>query len=187
MINSTSLKQTIRNLLSSKTYFVINLLGLISGIVAFVLLMIVIKTETSFDKFHQHSENIYRIDYKLYEEEVLELHSASAVASVGKEMKQEFPEVLDYTRFSRFEAVVSFEDINFKESDILYADSSFFNIFSFQSCVRIDMIIRDNIPGILEINTSPGMTETSDIPAMLEQAKIAMIDFLTANIENVKK
>ena len=30
---------------------------------------------------------------------------------------------------------------------------------------RVDFLIVDNIPYVLEINTSPGMTETSDLPA----------------------
>jgi putative ABC transport system permease protein len=39
--------------------------------------------------------------------------------------------VLDYTRFNRTEALVKYQDKVFKEADILYAQSSFFNIFSF--------------------------------------------------------
>ena len=30
---------------------------------------------------------------------------------------------------------------------------------------RVDFLIVDGIPYVLEINTSPGMTETSDLPA----------------------
>lgn len=39
---------------------------------------------------------------------------------------------------------------------------------------RVDMILTDRGPAILEINTLPGMTETSDMPA---QAKAAGIDY----------
>jgi len=41
------LKQTIRDLLLKKGYFIINLLGLIIGITAFTLIVLWIKTETS--------------------------------------------------------------------------------------------------------------------------------------------
>ena len=30
---------------------------------------------------------------------------------------------------------------------------------------RVDFLIADNVPYILEVNTSPGMTDTSDLPA----------------------
>ncbi|HZL11644.1 MAG TPA: ABC transporter permease [Prolixibacteraceae bacterium] len=125
------IKMAIRNMVSGKSYFFINLIGLSGGIIAFVLIALWIKSETNFDKFHQGAENIYRVDYKLFEEGKLETHSAGGAPAVGKEMKNAFPEVLDYTRFRRNEAVVSYGETFFKETDMFYAQSSFFNVFSF--------------------------------------------------------
>jgi putative ABC transport system permease protein len=125
------LKLTIRFLRSNKGYFFINLLGLTIGIASFILIVLWIKTETSFDKFHSDAANIYRVDYLLYEEGILEQHSASGSGAVGREMKNAFPEVKDYTRFSRAEGLVRYGDQIFKEKKILYAQSSFFNVFSF--------------------------------------------------------
>ena len=125
------LKLTIRGLLTSKGYFFINLLGLTIGITAFILIILWIKTETSYDKFHKNGENIYRVDYMLYEEGILEQHSASGSAAIGREMKNIFPEVENYTRFYRTESLVKYGDIAFKEKNILFAQSSFFDIFSF--------------------------------------------------------
>ena len=39
---------------------------------------------------------------------------------------------------------------------------------------RVDFLIVDDIPYVLEINTSPGMTETSDLPA---QSAVMGIDY----------
>jgi putative ABC transport system permease protein len=125
------LNLSIRNLISNKGYFIINLLGLTIGIAAFILIVIWIKAETSYDKFHKNAENIYRVDYLLYEEGILEQHSASGSTGVGKEIKNMFPEVEDYTRFYRTESLVKYGDKTFKERDILYAQSSFFDLFSF--------------------------------------------------------
>jgi putative ABC transport system permease protein len=123
---------TIRNLISNKGYFIINLLGLTIGITSFILIVLWIKAETSYDKFHKNANNIYRVDYILYEEGILEKHSASGSTGVGKEIKNMFPEVEDYTRFYRTEGIVKYEDKTFKERNILFAQSSFFNLFSFQ-------------------------------------------------------
>jgi hypothetical protein len=71
----------------NKGYFIINLLGLIIGITAFTLIVLWIKTETSYDKFHKNANDTYRVDYLLYEEGVLEQHSASGSHGVGKEIK----------------------------------------------------------------------------------------------------
>jgi len=122
---------TIRNLRSNKGYFFINLLGLTIGISSFILIILWIKAETSYDKFHANAGNIYRVDYLLYEEGILEQHSASGSGAVGKEIKNAFPEVIDYTRFSRTESLVKYGDKIFKEKKILYAQSSFFTVFSF--------------------------------------------------------
>ena len=125
------LNLTIRNLKSNKGYFIINLLGLTIGITSFILISLWIKAETSYDKFHKNARNIYRVDYLLYEEGILEQHSASGSGAVGKEIKNAFPEVAEYTRFSRSESLVKYEDKTFKERNILYAQSSFFDLFSF--------------------------------------------------------
>ncbi|HUX96134.1 MAG TPA: ABC transporter permease [Bacteroidales bacterium] len=122
---------TLRNLKANKGYFTINLLGLIIGITSFIMIVLWIKTETSYDKFHKNARNIFRIDYLLYEEGILEQHSASGSASIGKEIKNTFPEVEDYTRFYRTESLVRYKDKIFKERNILYAQSSFFDLFSF--------------------------------------------------------
>ena len=116
----------------SKGYFFINLLGLTIGITSFILIVLWIKAETSYDKFHKNANNIYRVDYILYEEGILEQHSASGSPAVGKEIKNMFPEVKDYTRFYRTEGIIKYEDKTFKERNILFAQSSFFNLFSFQ-------------------------------------------------------
>lgn len=125
------LNLTIRNLLINKGYFFINLLGLTIGITSFILIILWIKTETSYDKFHKNAENIYRVDYRLYEEGILEQHSASGSAAIGREMKNMFPEVEKYTRFYRSESLVKYGDKTFKEKNILFAQSSLFDIFSF--------------------------------------------------------
>ena len=128
------LKQSIRNLLLNQAYFITNLLGLIIGITAFTLIVLWIQAERSYDSFHNNADDIYRVDYLLYEEEVLEQHSASGSKAIGKEMKKAFPEVLEYTRFYRTESLVRYgDDPNdiIKEKDLLYAQSSFFKLFSF--------------------------------------------------------
>lgn len=125
------LKLTIKSLKSNKGYFIINLLGLIIGIISFILIIFWIKAETSYDKFHINADNIFRVDYLLYEEGILEQHSASGSGAIGKEIKNAFPEVENYTRFTKAERLVKYGDKTFKEKNILYAQSSFFDLFSF--------------------------------------------------------
>jgi len=39
-----------------------------------------------------------------------------------------------------------------------------FNAFDLSGCARIDMLIEEDLPRVIDINTSPGMTETSLVP-----------------------
>ncbi|MCX7965696.1 MAG: D-alanine--D-alanine ligase [Syntrophorhabdaceae bacterium] len=39
-----------------------------------------------------------------------------------------------------------------------------YELFELSGCARIDMLVDDNIPHVIDINTSPGMTETSLVP-----------------------
>ena len=50
---------------------------------------------------------------------------------VGPQFKRTFPQVIDYVRLQKRDAVVNNNNIFYKEKRILYADAGFFNIFSF--------------------------------------------------------
>ena len=63
-----------------------------------------------------------------------------------------------------------------------------FDIFEVRECVRIDfMIDEQEKPYLLEINTSPGMTETSDIPKMLQKSGISLEHYLVENLYRAKR
>ena len=51
--------------------------------------------------------------------------------------------------------------------------------------VRIDFIVKNQKPYIIEINTIPGFSEKSIVPQMLKCANINITDFITEQIENI--
>jgi len=68
------------------------------------------------------------------------------------------------------------------EWDIKAIAQTLFQVFECRCCIRIDIILSGNIPYLLEINTSPGLTQTSDIPAMLKSAGISNKDFIVSGL-----
>ncbi len=120
-----------RSIWKNKVFFISRTSGLILGFSAFVLVTFWINQEINVDKFHSNCENIYRVTYNLYEEGVLELSSAAAVPPIGLAMKNDYPEIKDFTRFIKTSGIVSRGEVKFKELDMLYAESSFFDIFSY--------------------------------------------------------
>jgi putative ABC transport system permease protein len=81
----------------NKVFTVLNLLGLSVGMAAFMLLLQYVVYERSFDSFHENSENIYRVRYDDYDNGRLAFACAAAVPAVGPAMKNNFPEVLEYS------------------------------------------------------------------------------------------
>jgi putative ABC transport system permease protein len=125
-------KITIRNILRQKVYSVINIAGLAIGIACSIIITAFILHELSYDKFHDKADRIYRLilDGKIGEEEMLSAWTPvpAAAAFVG-----EFPEVTDAARLEEWDnMLIRYEDKIFLEDKFLWADSSFFQIFSFK-------------------------------------------------------
>jgi D-alanine-D-alanine ligase len=58
-----------------------------------------------------------------------------------------------------------------------------YDLVGAKGIVRADYIISNNKPVLLELNTVPGMTQTSFIPQQVEAANLNMTDVLTEIIE----
>ncbi len=54
-------KTSFRNILRHKTFSFLNISGLSIGITSCILILIYAQNERSFDQYHEHKENIYRI------------------------------------------------------------------------------------------------------------------------------
>lgn len=98
------------------------------------------------------------------------------------------PENSFYDYEAKYESeATSIHEANLNE-DILYLikenAKKAFKILNARSYARIDMIIKNNIPYILEINTLPGMTSHSLIPKSLD---ISIGEFFDKQIANTLK
>lgn len=123
-------KIAIRYLFKNKLYSFINIFGLAIGIASFVLIMLYVNFERSYDKF-EGSENVYRVFMDVKEGDTFEPGDAQTSNYIGPTLTSEFPEVLEYVRFYRF------NKITFKNGEKLLeekkgalADASYFEIFN---------------------------------------------------------
>lgn len=120
-----------RNLRRNKIFSAINILGLSAGLACCVLIFLFIQYEFSYDKFHRNEKNIYRI---ISEGEGPDGRTRLAVSPApwAPFMKKDFPEIRSYTRLLKAEKT----DIgrpgekHFHDTGLLYADSTFFDVFS---------------------------------------------------------
>ncbi|MCH7783073.1 ABC transporter permease, partial [candidate division KSB1 bacterium] len=126
------LKITYRNLINHKLYSSLNIAGLTVGTTCCIFILLYVQDEMSYDKFHTKSDNIYRIvPTFITQERTLFVTGNSPV--FGPMAKEEFPEVINQVRFSRYgtRRVVKYENTTFSEDKFIWADSTLFNVFSF--------------------------------------------------------
>lgn len=68
-------------------------------------------------------------------------------------------------------------------SQVQRLTSTIYDLVGAKGIIRADFIIMNDIPYLLEVNTTPGMTETSFIPQQVKAAGLNMTDVLTEIIE----
>lgn len=68
-------------------------------------------------------------------------------------------------------------------SEIQDLTAKIYDLVGAKGIVRVDYIICNNEPFLLEVNTVPGMTQTSFIPQQVDAAGLSMTDVLTDIIE----
>ena len=92
-------KTAFRNLLHNKIYSFINIAGLSIGLACAMLIMLYIKDEVSYDRFHKNVSRIYRID-KQQKKDDGSLHSGSyTVYFPGPRFTARIPEIQSFVRF----------------------------------------------------------------------------------------
>lgn len=124
------LKIAYRNLLKSKGFSFINIIGLALGMTCSIMIYSFIENEIIYDKFHEKADRIYRarLHAKLGESE---FNLANSPAVVAETMVNEFPEVEDAFRISNSrEIFFRHEEEIIKETNFYFADSNMFNIFT---------------------------------------------------------
>ena len=120
-----------RNLVNQKFYSVINIVGLSIGISACILFGLFIKHEFSFDKQNKNAENVYRIHFS-HPQSNGRIFEAQSPALLGPTLKRAYPEVKKYSRiyFSK-QNLIKAGEIKSYENGLAFADSTFFELFSF--------------------------------------------------------
>lgn len=138
-----------RNLLRYRTFSIINIIGLSFSVAFCMLLFFYIRKEQSYDTFSENKDRLFRFEstnlwtgaadkptshlfsFLTKNNDVNNGLSTSLV--IGRDIKQNFPEVKSVTRFQdQGSGLVRINKAVYKLSDILYADNNFFKNFSFR-------------------------------------------------------
>ncbi len=88
----------LRNLLKSKGFSAINILGLAIGMAATLAILYYVKFETSYDKYHENINSLFRVTADSYRGDILQEKAVVSGREMGSALKADFPDVVDYAR-----------------------------------------------------------------------------------------
>jgi putative ABC transport system permease protein len=120
-----------RNLWKNKTFSLINIIGLSSGLACFILIALYVADELSYDRYNKKASRIFRIN-----SDIIfggnKLHMAVSADPMGAALKADYPQVEAYVRFFDPGAVrrIKKENEYIREPNTVNADSSLFNVFT---------------------------------------------------------
>ncbi len=120
-----------RNLLRSKVFSAINILGLALGLTAFLLLALYVKDELSYDRFHEKGDRIYRVSREFVSDRgSTDLYLAQVAPPYGPLIAQDFPEVERVVRMLATNATFRYGDKLYDEQRVFFAEDGFFELFT---------------------------------------------------------
>ena len=126
------LKISWRNLLKDKLYTILNVFGLTVGFTFSIFLLLYIIDELSYDKFHNNYQNTYRVISNIQETDN-QFSWAVTQIPFAKEVQSKYEEVESVVRFTGTgELLLEVGEDSFTESDLLLADSNFFDVFTYE-------------------------------------------------------
>ncbi len=131
MLFNSNLKIAIRNIVRNKLFSFINIIGLTIGITTCLVILLFVKQELSYDKYHNDHEQIYRVgvEAKLV---AMEVQSPVTAPPLSRTLKQDYSEVIQSGRIYTHENMkLVLNDVKYLESRCYSIDSTMLNLFRF--------------------------------------------------------
>lgn len=124
-------KTAIRNLLRNKVYSFINIAGLSLGLTCAMLIILYVKDEVSYDRFHKNVDQIYRIGFQEINPDGTKGHKDAITGFLqGPRFTESIPEIKTFVRFRNDNKDVK-KGTEVYSQELFFVDSSFFSVFSF--------------------------------------------------------
>ncbi len=124
-----------RSLLRHKGFSLINIFGLSVGITCCVLVALFIKDEMSYDKHNKDANLLYRVVKDFVNDDGSKLPDATTPPAIGAAIQKDIPEIEHMVRFMPGwgnKYYIRNGEKRFIEENLYRADSSIFDVFTFQ-------------------------------------------------------
>jgi putative ABC transport system permease protein len=125
------LKIAFRNFKRQRAFSFINISGLAIGMACCLLLMLFIRYELSFDRYHENAENIYRAAIK-HSQSLMGTQMLNVTPGIlAPFLREECPEVVTATKIRSGGGMIQYKDKQFDDDRFFFADSEFLEVFTF--------------------------------------------------------
>ncbi len=124
----------LRNLWRNRGFAAINIFGLAIGLASSIFILLYVINELTYDRFHEKSDQIYKV-WVSGSMPAGEMRDANTAGPMAAALLNDYPEVESVVRLKQDGSrLVRTGNRVFNESDqnFLFADSSFFDVFSFE-------------------------------------------------------
>ena len=146
-----NIKIIFRELFKNKAINGINIVGLAIGIAAILIISQYIRFENSYDSFLNNNERIHRVVFYRHYTTGLD-KSVGNNYMVGQIAMENIPEIENFLRCKKSTQFLQVNEEIFKEERVFFADSSFFDLFSYPviSGSKPDFLRAPNVAVITE-------------------------------------
>lgn len=125
-----NIKVFFRSIKKQKSSFIINVIGLSTGLACILLISLWVSDELSVDKFHENDSRLYQV-VELAKTDGTILMNPATSGLLSEAIKQEFPEIeYETSVFAVSESPLTVDDKEVKTNGV-YASKDFFKVFSF--------------------------------------------------------
>jgi putative ABC transport system permease protein len=138
----------IRSFKRSPMLLFVNLPGLAIALSAFLLLMVYIKHQTSYDNHFENKDRVVRL-YNTIIENNSNTTYPLCVREAYSEIPNQVPEIESACQFYRgWQNIISLEGKSFDDQNLLYVDKEFFNVFG------LELLSGDANSALTDLNTT---------------------------------
>ena len=122
---------TFRTIFRQKTYSFINIFGLAVGITSFLIILLYVQNELSYNRHIEDAQNKYRMVEIQHPPGIGEQYVAVTMGPLAAALKNDFPEVKQSMRITGGGTIfVTYQDKSFNEEFTAFADTNVFDMLS---------------------------------------------------------
>lgn len=174
-------KLALRNLDKNRLYSVIKISGLTIGMTAALLIGLYLQHELSFDKVHNKAERIARVTMEYGSIDGDHEFTENTGNKVAPTFQNDFPEIEAAIRVISYKMVAKAGDNLFEEDRVYFADSTFFQVFTFP-LLEGDSTKAIAEPGTVVIAQSMAKKYFGEKPAVGQVLQLGSKDYTVSGV-----